>query len=381
MAPSSQFTAPSTLSKASASRPPWARPGAPWWFSVTVNSVVMLRPLPDGRTAPAARPRRRCRSRSTWKKREPAWLPVRGRSDAAPGGRRPAEGGCRCRSHRAESTGRDVPRPPRRGHAHTQERVCESGLYGKHLRRREDGLLRTPHRAGRLLGRHLRRRGSWSDCVFLRVSLPAAGGARFSRCIRGQSSASSTEAPPRLPGIGQRTAQRLAFHILRSDDSEAFGLADAIREVKEKVGLCEVCFNLAEGEKCRICEDESRNSSLICVVEEPSDVIPIERTGEISWALPRARGRALADRRDRPRGPEDRRARAPRRRRRGGRVSCSPPTRPPLVRRPPTTSRTLLRDRVTITRLASGLPVGADLEHADEVTLGRAFAGRLALDR
>ena len=84
----------------------------------------------------------------------------------------------------------------------------------------------------------------------------------------------------RLPGIGQRTAQRLAFHILRSDDEEAFGLADAIREVKEKVGLCEVCFNLAEGDRCRICEDESRSSSLICVVEEPSDVIPIERTGE-----------------------------------------------------------------------------------------------------
>src|SRR6476646_562477 len=73
----------------------------------------------------------------------------------------------------------------------------------------------------------------------------------------------------RLPGIGQRTAQRLAFHILRSDDSEAFGLADAIREAKEKVAVCEVCFNLAEGEKCRICE-----------VEKPSDVIPIERTGE-----------------------------------------------------------------------------------------------------
>src|SRR5919198_5253853 len=84
----------------------------------------------------------------------------------------------------------------------------------------------------------------------------------------------------RLPGIGQRTAQRLAFHILRAEDSEALGLADAIREVKEKVGLCEVCFNLAEGERCRICEDESRNRSLICVVEEPSDVIPIERTGE-----------------------------------------------------------------------------------------------------
>src|SRR5436190_15244987 len=84
----------------------------------------------------------------------------------------------------------------------------------------------------------------------------------------------------RLPGIGQRTAQRLAFHILRSDDSEAFGLADAIREVKEKVGLCEVCFNLAEGPRCRICDDTGRNAALICVVEEPSDVIPIERTGE-----------------------------------------------------------------------------------------------------
>ena len=84
----------------------------------------------------------------------------------------------------------------------------------------------------------------------------------------------------RLPGIGQRTAQRLAFHILRADDAEAFGLADAIREVKEKVGLCEVCFNLAEGPRCRICEDERRDRSLICVVEEPADVIPIERTGE-----------------------------------------------------------------------------------------------------
>ncbi len=84
----------------------------------------------------------------------------------------------------------------------------------------------------------------------------------------------------RLPGIGQRTAQRLAFHILRADDTEALGLADAIREVKEKVGLCEVCFNLAEGPRCRICEDEGRDRSLICVVEEPSDVIPIERTGE-----------------------------------------------------------------------------------------------------
>src|SRR3954464_10287225 len=84
----------------------------------------------------------------------------------------------------------------------------------------------------------------------------------------------------RLPGIGQRTAQRLAFHILRSDDEEAFGLSDAISEAKEKGGLCEVRFNLPEGERCRICEGGGRNRSLICVVEEPSDVIPIERTGE-----------------------------------------------------------------------------------------------------
>src|SRR6187397_3357206 len=84
----------------------------------------------------------------------------------------------------------------------------------------------------------------------------------------------------RLPGIGARTAQRLAFHILRVPEEQALALADAIREVKEKVGLCEVCFNLAEGPRCRICEDTRRESSLICVVEEPADVIPIERTGE-----------------------------------------------------------------------------------------------------
>src|SRR5213596_686889 len=84
----------------------------------------------------------------------------------------------------------------------------------------------------------------------------------------------------KLPGVGGRTAQRLAFHILRASDDDAFGLADAIREVKEKVGLCEVCFNLAEGPRCRICEDERRDASMICVVEEPADVIPIERTAE-----------------------------------------------------------------------------------------------------
>ena len=88
----------------------------------------------------------------------------------------------------------------------------------------------------------------------------------------------------RFPGIGQRTAQRLAFHILRASDEEALALADAIREVKETVGQCEVCFNLATEATCRICQDERRDAHVICVVEEPSDVIPIERTNEFSGA-------------------------------------------------------------------------------------------------
>jgi recombination protein RecR len=182
----------------------------------------------------------------------------------------------------------------------------------------------------------------------------------------------------RLPGIGQRTAQRLAFHILRADDEAALGLADAIREVKEKVGLCEVCFNLAEGPRCRICDDPSRDSSLICVVEEPSDVIPIERTGEYR-GLYHVLGGALSpiDGID----PEDLKIAELVRRVDGADV------REVVIATNPTTTgeatahhlADLLRDQVKITRLASGLPVGADLEHADEVTLGRALSGRRAL--
>src|SRR5437868_6962909 len=84
----------------------------------------------------------------------------------------------------------------------------------------------------------------------------------------------------RLPGVGGRTAQRLAFYLLRVSEEDALGLADAIREVKQRIGLCEVCFNLADGPRCRICSDERRESDVICVVEEPSDVISIERTHE-----------------------------------------------------------------------------------------------------
>jgi recombination protein RecR len=185
----------------------------------------------------------------------------------------------------------------------------------------------------------------------------------------------------RLPGIGQRTAQRLAFQILRMSPEEALPLAEAIREVKETVGFCETCFNLAVGSKCRICEDERRDAEVICVVEEPSDVIPIERTHEFSGRY-HVLGGALSpiDGID----PEDIRvAELFKRVEEGG-------TREVVVATNPTTTGEAtalyiadsLRERapgVAVTRLASGLPVGGDLEYADEVTLGRALQGRRAL--
>ena len=182
----------------------------------------------------------------------------------------------------------------------------------------------------------------------------------------------------RLPGIGQRTAQRLAFHLLRAPDEEAFALGDAIREVKEKVGLCEECFNLAEGPICRICADQNRDRATICVVEEPADVIPIERTHEYRGVY-HVLGGALSpiDGID----PEDLRIAELFERARAGEVN-----EVVLATNPTTTGEATalhiaeeLRSEVTVTRLASGLPVGADLEHADEVTLGKALVGRQAL--
>ena len=182
----------------------------------------------------------------------------------------------------------------------------------------------------------------------------------------------------KLPGIGQRTAQRLAFHILRASDEDAFALADAIREVKEKVGLCEVCFNLSEGPRCKICSDDRRERDVICVVEEPADVIPIERTHEFR-GLYHVLGGALSpiDGID----PEDLKIAELVRR-----VGEGQAREVVLATNPTTTGEATaihiaeqLRGQVEITRLASGLPVGADLEHADEVTLGRALSGRRAV--
>jgi recombinational DNA repair protein RecR len=273
----------------------------------------------------------------------------------------------------------------------------------------------------------------------------------------------------KLPGVGSRTAQRLAFHILRASHEDALGLADAIREVKEKVGLCEVCFNLADEPRCRICQDPRRDPSVICVVEEPSDVIPMERTHEfhglyhvLGGALSpidgiepddlkidelyervlggetpvhaggepegdggdlgaegsggvRAQGdegilaegdgggHAEGDGGGRAQGNSRGRAEGDG----GGVGEMASPSRtrgaglsgdvPALVREvvlatnPTTTGEATalhiaaeLRRRadgrgLTITRLASGLPVGSDLEYADEVTLGKALAGRRSL--
>jgi recombination protein RecR len=247
----------------------------------------------------------------------------------------------------------------------------------------------------------------------------------------------------KLPGIGNRTAQRLAFHILRASGEDAFGLAEAIKEVKEKVGLCEVCFNLADESRCRICQDPRRDVSLICVVEEPSDVIPMERThefhglyhvlggalspidgvepedlkidelyvrvaGEAPNGLERdenvgrrdaASGEAKsgeaksddvgsedAGSGDAQKGVSHARARV-----RGGFEDTDAlAVREVVLATNPTTTgeATALHiaeqlrsraPRLTITRLASGLPVGSDLEYADEVTLGKALAGRRSL--
>ena len=185
----------------------------------------------------------------------------------------------------------------------------------------------------------------------------------------------------RLPGIGQRTAQRLAFHILRVSDEEALALADAIREVKETVGQCEICFNLATEATCRICQDERRDGHLICVVEEPSDVISIERTNEFGGRY-HVLGGALSpiDGVD----PEDLHIAELLER-----ASSNGITEVVVATNATTTGEATalyladaLRERapsVTVTRLASGLPVGSDLEYSDEITLGRAFRGRRAL--
>jgi recombination protein RecR len=179
----------------------------------------------------------------------------------------------------------------------------------------------------------------------------------------------------RLPGIGTRTAQRLAFHLLSAGKEEALALAGAIEEVKERVGFCRECGNLTEEELCNICSDTRRDRSVVCVVEQPVDVLSLERTHEFR-GLYHVLGGSLS--------PLD--GVEPEHLRLSGlfqRVEAGGIEEVVLATNPNMTGEATaaylaerLRGRVRVTRLASGLPVGGDLEYADEVTLGRALAGR-----
>lgn len=180
----------------------------------------------------------------------------------------------------------------------------------------------------------------------------------------------------RLPGIGPKSAQRIAFHILQTESFDVTRLADILREVREKVRFCEVCGNVTEESTCSICRDPRRSATTICVVEEAKDVVAIERTREFR-GLYHVLGGAIS-----PIdgvGPDDLRIRQLLARLADGTVTeVIIATDPNLEGEATATylTRLLVQPGLRVTRLASGLPVGGDLEYADEVTLGRAFEGR-----
>jgi recombination protein RecR len=180
----------------------------------------------------------------------------------------------------------------------------------------------------------------------------------------------------RLPGIGPKSAQRLAFHVLSAEAEDVAALADALREVKLRARFCSVCGNVSEEEQCRVCRDPRRDLTVICVVEEPKDVVAIERTGEFRGRY-HVLGGAIS-----PIdgiGPDDLRIRELLQRLNDGSVEeLIIATDPNLEGEATATYLTRLLGGMglAVSRLASGLPVGGDLEYADEVTLGRAFEGR-----
>ncbi len=180
----------------------------------------------------------------------------------------------------------------------------------------------------------------------------------------------------RLPGIGPKSAQRIAFHLVQADPTDVTRLVQVLAEVKDKIRFCELCGNVAEAVLCRICRDPRRDQTAICVVEEPKDVAAIERTREFRGRY-HVLGGAIS-----PMdgiGPEDLRIRELMSRLAdGGVLEVIIATDPNIAGEATATylSRTLAPLGLRVTRLASGLPVGGDLEYADEVTLGRAFEGR-----
>lgn len=185
----------------------------------------------------------------------------------------------------------------------------------------------------------------------------------------------------RLPGIGPKSAQRIAFHLLKADPEESRRLAEAVLVARERIGFCTRCFNLAEGELCTVCADERRDPHVLCVVEEPRDVVAIERTREF-----RGRYHVLGGAIDHLQGVGPEQLRIKELLARVGAegitevIIC---TNPNLEGEATALYLGKLLDvpGLTVSRIASGLPVGGDLEYADELTLGRALEGRRVLDR
>ena len=180
----------------------------------------------------------------------------------------------------------------------------------------------------------------------------------------------------RLPGVGPKSAQRIAFYLLAADPTDVKRLADVLLEVKAKVRFCRVCGNVAEADECRICQDPRRDPAVICVVEESKDVVAVERTREFRGRY-HVLGGAISP--IEGIGPDDLRVKELMTRLADGTVTeLIIATDPNLEGEATATylTRLLVQPGLRVTRLASGLPVGGDLEYADEVTLGRAFEGR-----
>jgi recombination protein RecR len=183
----------------------------------------------------------------------------------------------------------------------------------------------------------------------------------------------------RLPGVGPKSAQRIAFHVLSADPTDVNRLATALRRVKEQVRFCTTCFNVAEEEQCRVCRDTRRTNEVLCVVEEPKDIVAIERTGEF-----RGRYHVLGGAINPLEGvgPDNLHIRELLLRLGTGEVKELILATDPNTEGEATATYLALMVKpmgIAVTRLASGLPVGGDLEYADEITLGRAFEGRRAV--
>jgi recombination protein RecR len=184
----------------------------------------------------------------------------------------------------------------------------------------------------------------------------------------------------RLPGIGPKSAQRIAYHLLKVPKEDALRLARSIAEVKDRVSFCQRCFNIAEGDECAVCTDTRRDETVLCVVEEPRDVVAVERTGEYKGRY-HVLGGAISHMEGI--GPEQLRIRELL-----TRLGVEPVSEVILCTNPNIEGEAtalylvrILRDTgITVTRIASGLPVGGDIEYADELTLGRALEGRRSVE-